>query len=99
MPRNTRVCPNIITNITEVKPATAAKVMMNTAQLIPLPENAEATEAALSNSLDFTIPVKTSDTKMYKMVQITKEATMAKGTSFLGFMASPACVETASKPM
>ena len=33
------------------------------------------------------------------MVQITNEAIIANGTSFLGFTASPAWVETASKPI
>jgi hypothetical protein len=44
------------------------------------------------------MPVNTNETKIYKAVQTNKEVIIAKGTSFLGLIASPACVDTASKP-
>ena len=49
IPKKILVCPNIITNITLVNPAVAARVMMNTAQVIPFSLKAEATGADLSN--------------------------------------------------
>ena len=49
IPKKMRVCANIITNITDIKPAVAAIVIKYTAQSIPATENAEATGAFKSS--------------------------------------------------
>jgi outer membrane protein TolC len=60
---------------------------------------AEATGARRSSWSYFTMPVSTRETRIYRIVQITRDAIIANGTSFFGLMASPAWVETASNPM
>ena len=45
------------------------------------------------------MPVNTWANKTYKMVQMPNETKMPIGISFLGFLASCAAVDTASKPI
>ena len=45
------------------------------------------------------MPVSTAETAMYKIVQITKDKIIPRGSDFWGSFTSSAAVETASKPM
>ena len=54
---------------------------------------------AMSAVLTGIMPVSTALIRMYSTVQIASEPRMPMGMSRCGFLASPAAVETASKPM
>src|SRR3954463_11676179 len=100
-----RTWPSISTMTTVVRPASAQKEMMLTAQSTPFAENAVArvlwlpSPAQGARSLYDVMPTTTSDTATYSTVTIASEPMIPRGTAFCGFFVSSAVVATMSKPM
>ena len=99
MAKNTRDWPSIRISITVNRPASAPKEMNCAMPSLPTDWNAAASGASTSILSNGTMPVTTSDTSTYSVVQMASEPKMPMGMSRWGFLVSSAAVATTSKPM
>src|SRR5450631_50348 len=97
--KKTRLWPSIRIIITVVRPISAPTEITVAKPGLPTERNASARGALILMSVYLTMPVTTSETATYKVVQIASEPRMPRGMSRCGFLVSSAAVATMSNPM
>src|SRR6185437_6126359 len=91
--------PRSITSIVLVRPMIAPSFTIGLSHLMPVASMPNAIGAGTLSCVYLTMPVSTSATATYRIVQITSDTMMPIGMSRCGFRASCAAVDTASNPM
>ena len=99
MAKKTRLWPSIMIIMTVVRPISAPMEMIVAKPGWPTERNASASGALILMSVYLTMPVMTSETATYRVVQIASEPRIPIGMSRCGFLVSSAAVATMSNPM
>ena len=103
MANRMRVWPYMTTRTTEKIEITAPRAIRVGAHWLPVTSAAmlarTASAPAPSNSSQGRAPIAAAVTRMYRIVTMISDKMMARGRSFLAFLASSPAVEAASNPM
>ena len=99
MAKKTRLWPSSMIIITVVRPISAPIEISVAKPGWPTERNASARGALIFSSVYLTMPVTTSETATYRVVQIASEPRMPIAMSRCGFLVSSAVVATMSNPM
>src|SRR6185312_1290172 len=91
--------PSNMTSMVLVRPMIAPNLTIGLSQPIPVASMPNAIGAGTLSCVYLTMPVRTSATATYRMVQMTSDTMMPIGMSRCGLRASCAAVDTASNPM